>query len=37
MHDAVSDCAFGETDNKSLIITARGVVYRARLDGKGAN
>jgi gluconolactonase len=37
MHDAVSDCAFGEIDNKSLIITARGVVYRARMDGKGAN
>jgi gluconolactonase len=37
MHDAASDCALGEIDNKSLIITARGVVYRARLDGKGAN
>jgi len=37
MRDAVSDCAFGESDYKSLIITARGVVYRARLDGKGAN
>jgi len=37
MHDVVSDCAFGEADSKSLIITGRGAVHRARMDGKGAN
>ena len=37
MHDVLSSCAFGEADSKSLIITARGVVYRARLDGKVDN
>src|SRR5436309_1742879 len=37
MHDVVSGCAFGEADGKSLIITARGVVYRARMDGKTEN
>lgn len=37
MHDVMSSCAFGEADGKSLIITARGVVYRARMDGKVEN
>jgi gluconolactonase len=31
-----SNCAFGETDQKSLFITARGKVYRARMPMKGA-
>jgi len=31
-----SNCAFGEADEKSLFITARGLVYRVRLDVKGA-
>src|SRR5450432_1660202 len=34
MHDVMSSCAFGEADGKSLIVTGRGVVYRARMDGK---
>jgi len=33
----LSNCSFGEADGKSLIITARGVVYRARMDGKAEN
>ena len=37
MHDVVSGCAFGEAYGISLIITARGVVYRARMDGKTEN
>jgi gluconolactonase len=37
MHDVLSNCSFGEADGKSLIITARGVVYRARMDGKAEN
>jgi len=37
MHDVISSCAFAEADSKSLIITARGVVYRARMDGKTDN
>jgi len=37
MHDVISACAFGEADGKSLMIAARGNVYRARLDGKGEN
>jgi gluconolactonase len=36
MHELPSNCAFGEADDKSLFITARGVVYRVRLDVKGA-
>jgi sugar lactone lactonase YvrE len=36
MHEAPSNCAFGETDMMSLMITARGSVYRARLEVKGA-
>jgi gluconolactonase len=35
MHELPSNCAFGEADEKSLFITARGVVYRVRLDVKG--
>jgi gluconolactonase len=31
-----SNCAFGEADYKSLFITARGLVYRVRLEVKGA-
>jgi gluconolactonase len=34
--DLPSNCAFGEADYKSFFITARGMVYRARLDVKGA-
>jgi gluconolactonase len=30
-----SNCAFGYPDGMTLFITARGNVYRARLDGKG--
>jgi len=36
MKELPSNCAFGEADDKSLLITARGVVYRVRLDVKGA-
>ena len=36
MKELPSSCAFGETDDKSLFITARGLVYRVRLDVKGA-
>jgi gluconolactonase len=36
MKEQPSNCAFGEADEKSLFITARGVVYRVRLDVKGA-
>jgi gluconolactonase len=36
MKEMPSNCAFGETDYKSLLITARGLVYRVRLDVKGA-
>jgi gluconolactonase len=36
MHEQPSNCAFGEADDKALFITARGVVYRVRLDVKGA-
>jgi gluconolactonase len=36
MKEPPSNCAFGEADDKSLFITARGVVYRVRLDVKGA-
>ena len=36
MKELPSNCAFGEADDKSLFITARGVVYRVRLDVKGA-
>jgi len=35
MHELPSNCAFGEADDRSLFITARGVVYRVRLDVKG--
>jgi gluconolactonase len=36
MTERPSNCAFGEADEKSLFVTARGVVYRVRLDVKGA-
>jgi len=36
MKEQPSNCAFGEADEKSLFITARGVVYRVRLEVKGA-
>jgi gluconolactonase len=36
MKELPSNCAFGEADEKSLFITARGLVYRVRLDVKGA-
>jgi gluconolactonase len=36
MHEQPSNCAFGEADEKALFITARGFVYRVRLDVKGA-
>jgi sugar lactone lactonase YvrE len=32
MHDRPSDCAFGEPDLKSLIITAGSIVYRSRIN-----
>ncbi len=34
MHDPSSACAFGEVDMKSLFLTTRGDVYRARADEK---
>jgi len=36
LHERPSNCGFAEADLKSLIITARGSVFRARLDVKGA-
>lgn len=36
LRDPPSNCAFGESDMKSLFITERGTVTRARLDVKGA-
>ena len=36
-HERPSNCAFGELDGKTLFITARGNVYRARLVGKEGN
>ena len=36
MKELPSSCAFGEADDKSFFITAQGVVYRVRLDVKGA-
>jgi gluconolactonase len=36
MKELPSNCAFGEADDKSFFITARGAVYRVRLDVKGA-
>jgi gluconolactonase len=36
MKELPSSCAFGEADSKSFFITARGVVYRVRLDVQGA-
>lgn len=35
MHDLASDCVLGEADGKSLFVTDRGSVHRARLDAKG--
>ena len=32
MHEVVSGLAFGEADFKTLFLTARGVVFRARPD-----
>jgi len=37
VHGTPSNLAFGEADGKSLFITARGVVYRARVNLKGAD
>jgi gluconolactonase len=36
MRQGPSNCAFGETDLKSLMITAHGSVFRARMEIKGA-
>ena len=36
MKEMPSNCAFGEADYKSFFITAHGMVYRGRLDVKGA-
>jgi gluconolactonase len=36
-HEGASNCAFGEADGQSLFITARGNVYRVRLDAKEEN
>lgn len=35
MHDLPSSCALGDADMHSLYITARGNVFRGRLDSKG--
>ena|SRR5579863_57165 len=32
MHGMPSDCTLGDTDLKSLFVTARGTVFRARMD-----
>ncbi len=37
MREPVSNCAFGEADGKTLILTAGKIVYRIRLDVKGGN
>ena len=37
MTERPAKCAFGEADEKSLFVTARGVVYRVRLDVKGGD
>ena len=37
MKGRVSNCAFGEQDNQSLIVTSGAFVYRLRTDWKGAN
>src|SRR5436305_8774752 len=34
MSDVVSNCAFGDADLKTLFITARALVFRARPEGK---
>jgi gluconolactonase len=34
MSDVISSCAFGDGDQKTLFITARAIVFRARPDGK---
>jgi len=36
-HGNASNCTFAEADLKSLMITERGTLYRARLEVKGAN
>ena len=36
IHGHPTNCAFGETDYRTLFITERGNVYRTRLDVKGA-
>ena len=33
----VSNCAFGEVDGRTLVVTCGGFVYRLRMDVKGAN
>jgi gluconolactonase len=37
LHGLPSNCGFGEADGRTLFITARGNIYRARLPLKGAN
>jgi len=32
--ELISNCAFGDADNKSLFLTERGAVYRARPNGQ---
>jgi sugar lactone lactonase YvrE len=36
VHGRPSNCAFGEPDLRTLFVTEGGVVYRVRLDVKGA-
>lgn len=36
LHDPPSNCSFAEADMATLMITARGKVYRARMEGKDA-
>jgi gluconolactonase len=36
-HESASNCAFGEGDGKTLFVTARGNVYRVRMDAKAEN
>jgi gluconolactonase len=37
VHEVASNCAFGESDFRSLFITAHGNVFRARVPLKGEN
>ncbi len=36
MHDRLSNCGFGDVDGKTLFVTAGAIVFRLRLDVKGA-